>query len=262
MIEFKEMDMSLTEQKVLTFLEGRHEATTKETAKELGISEATVRRIFERLAQRSLIKRMHGGAQLQTSNAQIRNFSDKDKRNTAEKIAIAKAAAQLIKKRDLVFLNSGSTTFRVLRYISSEKVHIISNNMKLISQNMKDDIALTLLGGHFNKNTGSSTGPMAVHALTPTFSSLTILGTNGLHPSCGVTSNSLEEVEISQKMIKNTIGKIVILADHEKINRVANHQVCILDAIDILITDAKADKQLIKQYEEKGIDVIVANNLS
>lgn len=253
------LKLNLTEQKVLTFLETRNEVTTKETADYLDISEATVRRIFEHLAQLSLVERMHGGAQLRTSSAQIRNFLDKDKRNNAEKTAIAKSAARVVKKRDLVFLNSGSTTLRVPSYISSEKVHIVTNNMQLITQNIKDNIVLTLLGGSFDKVTRSSTGLIAINALSTTFSSLTILGTNGLHPIHGITSNSLEEVELSQKMIENTIGKIIVLADHEKVNRIANHQVCPIDAIDIIITDNKTDSHYIREYEERGIEVIIAN---
>lgn len=249
--------LNLNERKVLAFLENQHEATTKETAKSLDLSEATVRRIFERLAAFSLVERMHGGALLQTPNVQIRNFNEKDKRNHTEKIAIAKKAAQFIKRRDLVFLNSGSTTFQVPKYISSEKVKIMTNNIRIAMQDIKGNIALTLLGGNYNPTTCSATGSMALNSLSTTFSSLTILGTNGLHPIHGITSNSLEEVSISQKMIGNTVGKVILLADHEKVNRIASHQVCSIQQIDILITDKKTPIEYIQQYKEQGLEVLV-----
>ncbi len=258
-IESMSLKLNLTEQKVLTFLENHQEATTKEIAENITISEATVRRAFDRLAELSLIKRMHGGAKLQTSNVQIRNFSEKDKRNHAEKSAIAKAASSFIKRRDLVFLNSGSTTFQLLKYITAEKVHIVTNNIQLAMQNLKEDMTLTFLGGVYDATTRSSAGSVTLASLEPTFSSVTILGTNGLHPKHGLTSNSLSEVSVSQKMIQNTIGKVIILADHEKINRIANHKVCSLEDIDILITDKKTPKEYTQYYQEKGIEVIIAD---
>jgi DeoR family transcriptional regulator of aga operon len=45
------------------------------------------------------------------------------------------------------------------------------------------------------------------------------------------------------------------VADSSKLGRVAFGHVCDLDDIDILLTDAEADEQMVRQLRAAGVDV-------
>ena len=99
--------------------------TMTELCEQLGASESTVRRDLTQLDEKGLLKKVHGGA----IAADDRSFSmvendveSKSKLFTEEKTAIARYAASLIDDGDLVFIDAGTTTEKMIDFLPDKSV--------------------------------------------------------------------------------------------------------------------------------------------
>src|SRR5688572_31904547 len=88
---------------ILKLLASRGFLTEREVAEATGVSEITARRDLAELEDRQALKRTHGGAmtvrdgQVEIFDASEPTFDARRRRNSCAKIAIARAAAQLVK---------------------------------------------------------------------------------------------------------------------------------------------------------------------
>src|SRR3990170_1983950 len=82
-----------------------------ELAHEYGVSDMTVRRDLEALAERGLVAKVHGGAtSLEPRSTDEPGFAAKSTRQLAEKEAIARSAAELVQPGAAIALSAGTTT--------------------------------------------------------------------------------------------------------------------------------------------------------
>ena len=97
------------------------EVDIKLLAAELDISEITMRRDLNQLAADGLLYRTHGGA-MKVDPLQVpHDFMNKAAKNVEEKDKICRAAAKEINEGDIIFMDCGSTVFRLLQFIKSKK---------------------------------------------------------------------------------------------------------------------------------------------
>jgi DeoR family transcriptional regulator, fructose operon transcriptional repressor len=82
-----------------------------------GISPITVRRDLEKLHEKGLISKVHGGAIIREGLEPEPLFSEQIKLYKDEKERIAKEAAKLIQDGDSLILSSGSTCLGVVKYL-------------------------------------------------------------------------------------------------------------------------------------------------
>ncbi|MPN41759.1 hypothetical protein SDC9_189314 [bioreactor metagenome] len=75
----------------------------------------------------------------------------------------------------------------------------------------------------------------------------------------GLTNSTFVEASLNRKMIEQTRGKVIVVADHTKIGRVGPFLISPIDNIDILITTKGFPEEYFEQLINKGIKIIVAN---
>jgi DeoR family transcriptional regulator of aga operon len=82
------------------------------------------------------------------------------------------------------------------------------------------------------------------------------LGCNGVHPARGFTNTNIAEAEIKQAMVRSA-EKVVVLADHDKLGKVASAFVGDISGADLLITDDGADETLLRNLRSEGLAIDV-----
>ncbi len=103
---------------ILALVEEAGAARVSELVDQLGVSDMTVRRDIERLDAEGLLERVHGGAiALLPRAADEPGFSAKSSLMTAEKHAIARAAAALVEPGATIGISAGTTTYEFARAI-------------------------------------------------------------------------------------------------------------------------------------------------
>jgi DeoR family fructose operon transcriptional repressor len=250
---------------ILAMLKEQGEVTVAELALKFNLSQLTVRRDLDALAESAFVVRIHGGAKaaflpgnLLGSIREI-DFSNKSILNISEKQAIGKIAASYIGDNSTIFMNSGSTTLFFLQALQEKRVQIATNNAAATDVDYDAaHITLYVLGGEFRKPSKSFIGRMTEQAIKSIYSDYTILGTNGIDVNKGLTTGIYEECSTNLSMVEHTLKKVIVLADHSKFGVISNFISIPIDKIDMVITDSKCDPVQIAALEEKGIEVVIA----
>jgi DeoR/GlpR family transcriptional regulator of sugar metabolism len=115
-------------------------------------------------------------------------------------------------------------------------------------------IKLLLPGGEVRSGELSLTGSLA----EPSFSQLRVdtyvMGPCGIEVNAGITTHFLAETAVKRAAVKAS-QRVIAVADSSKFGRVAFGHVCDLDDIDIVLTDAEADQQMVMELRAAGVDV-------
>ena len=118
-------------QNVFSYIQERGGAQIKELAQRFRVSDSTIRRDMDELAERGLLRRTHGGAVLpQPKGMYERIYDEKMSMQLEEKRRIARAAARYVEKGDTIFLDSGTTAYQLaLCLAEKEGLTIITHDL-------------------------------------------------------------------------------------------------------------------------------------
>ena len=100
---------------LLQVLQTQGQIVAKDLRQELQLSEDTIRRDLRELAAAGRLQRVHGGA-LPASPAVV-DFAGRQQIASDAKVAIGRAAAQMIQRGQVVILDGGTTTAQIARHL-------------------------------------------------------------------------------------------------------------------------------------------------
>jgi DeoR/GlpR family transcriptional regulator of sugar metabolism len=242
---------------ILAQLKENETVRISELSQSLGVTRQTVRRDLSELEKGGSIKKVHGGAILNKANIEP-SYSNRIKTSVKEKEAIAEKAAQLVEDGDAIFIDIGTTTVLMAKKLKSKKGLTVITNSILVAVEFANspDIKVILSGGELRGEELSLSGPISTKSMSDIFIDKAFIGVGGLSIESGYTDYHLGESEFRRMMIKHS--KIsYALADNSKINVIAIFKSADIHDVDVLITDEKAPKGVIKFLRENGIEVII-----
>ena len=148
--------------RLLEMIRVRRFAALPELAKELDISESTVRRDLDLLEEQGSAQRIHGGVLYTGTSPKLPHFDANQPAEWEKKKAIAVAAVQLIDDGDTILLDGGSTTYELARLLVGRPLHVVTTSLpvaNLFASVGNSD--LVLIGGNICPRTGVARGPYA-----------------------------------------------------------------------------------------------------
>ncbi len=93
-------------------------------ARDLGVSEVTIRTDLRTLEDRGLLARTHGGAEA----TGYRDVLERQLQHAAQKDRIAAAAAELVQDFDLIMIEAGTTCAQIVAHLSGRRGVQVLNN--------------------------------------------------------------------------------------------------------------------------------------
>ena len=134
-----------------------------ELARQFETSQVTIRKDLEILHSHGLVHRTHGGALPSREGAlEDPTLREKEKLHRKEKLAIAAAAADLVKEGQVVILDSGTTTTAIARALREfQNLTIVTNAVNIAAELSGAAVEVILTGGTLRKNSFSLVGPIA-----------------------------------------------------------------------------------------------------
>lgn len=212
-----------------------------ELVKELNVSDMTIRRDLEGLAERGLLEKVHGGATAVPDGASYEpSFAAKSTRLQREKEAIAQLAARMVRPGTAIGISAGTTTYKVARHlIDVPGLTIVTNSTQvadLLHQAPSESHTVLLTGG-MRTPSDALVGPFALSALQTTHLDLVFMGVHGMDATSGFTTPNLLEAETNRALIAAG-RRLVVTADHTKWGVVGISSIARLDEANTLITDA------------------------
>jgi DeoR/GlpR family transcriptional regulator of sugar metabolism len=250
----------LRRQCILDELQRNGSALISGLAEQLSVSEMTIRRDLAGLERDGLLERVHGGAVLAQRGVEEPGFDKKVACQRAEKAAIARLAASMVRPGSAIGLSAGTTTFMLARQLAqAEGVTVLTNSMKVWTelQHPGDSQSRVILtGGDFRTPSDALVGPTADATIRSMYVDVLFLGVHGMDPVAGLTTPNISEAETNRTFIAHA-RRLVVLADHTKWRTVGLHIIGPLSAAETIVTDdgiaAEARELLSAQVDDLRI---------
>jgi len=229
-----------------------------ELMEKFGISIETVRRDLEYLEQQGFLRRVYGGAVLNGSLGSEPEYASRANVLHREKEAIAAEAAKLVDPNESIYLGVGTTVQAMAQYIKGISGLTVFTNALRTAVELSESTScqVVLSGGQLRPKELTLSGFPAEENFAHFNVNKAFIGIGGICES-GVTDFHIGEAQLHRQLIKNARQSIV-LADSGKLAQRAVVNVCALEKIDIVITDDKASRQVIRALEAAGVRVIIA----
>ncbi len=245
------------------FVERRGFASVADIAAELGVSDITIRRDLTRLEAQGLLLRTHGGAiaargvPAEAFDIDEPTFDARRRRNADAKDRIGAAAAGIVRAGETIGIDVGTTTLQVARHLANRSdIKVFTNNVRAATVLAEGPAHCYLPGGQLRGKELSIYGSIAVEQLQRYWLDRVFLGISGVTDQ-GLFDYSLEDTEIKRVYIERAT-QVVVLCDSSKFGRLSMVQICALDGIDLLITDASPPTELRAAFEAASVEVMVA----
>jgi DeoR/GlpR family transcriptional regulator of sugar metabolism len=215
-------------------------ARVAELARELDVSDMTVRRDLEILHQRGLLEKVHGGATAISSLASYEpGFAAKSALQRAEKAAIAAAAVELVEPGMTIAISAGTTTHAMATRVAEVPgVTVVTNSTgvaDVLYRTGRPDQTVILTGGTRTPS-DALVGPFAVAQLRSVHVDIVFMGVHGMDARAGFTCPNLLEAETDVALIEAG-RRLVVMADHTKWGLVGIATFAGLSQADVLVTD-------------------------
>ena len=225
-------------------------------ATQLDVSAATVRRDLEFLEQQRMLTRTHGGAVAQGVLYEL-PLRYKSGRHQEEKKRIAAEAASRVADGVAIGLTGGTTTTEVARaVIDRQRLTVVTNALNIASElAIRPNLKLVVTGGYARPESYELVGPLAEQALAGLNLDVVFLGVDGISPMAGITTHHEVEAHTNLALIERA-RHVVVVTDSSKIGLVAFAQICPIDRMHEVITDAGADHGLLAELGEAGVVVV------
>jgi DeoR family ulaG and ulaABCDEF operon transcriptional repressor len=232
-----------------------------------GVSEASIRRDFARLAAQGLAIRVHGGLEAlpDTVNAPgdvvslaTRSFDVSQTLNRDAKRAIANAAVALCTDGETIIINGGTTTYQMGEYLRERRLKVLTNSYLLadaLIHTSKCRVALP--GGEVYREQGMIVSPFEEDAIQHYSATRMFMSAISIGP-LGVIEGDPLLARAESKLLKRA-DKLIVLADSSKFVSRGSLVVCPLSRIDTLITDSDAPSDALDMLRGHGVPVVVVD---
>jgi DeoR/GlpR family transcriptional regulator of sugar metabolism len=230
-------------------------------ARELGVSDMTVRRDLEILDNRGLIEKVHGGATALPGSALFEpGFAVKSSLQQAEKESIADAAFGLVVPGTAIGISAGTTTYALARrLVDVAGLTVVTNSVPVadvLHRAGRTDQTIILTGG-VRTPSDALVGPFAVAALRTIHLDQVFLGVHGMDPRSGFTTPNVLEAD-TDRALAAAGRRLVVVADSSKWGVIGISSIARLDEADTLVTDAGLDPAAREIAAERVRELLIA----
>jgi DeoR/GlpR family transcriptional regulator of sugar metabolism len=232
--------------------------TVAELCERFSVSDMTIRRDLQRLAQDGILVRTHGGAVARMSE-QDAAYGTREQEQRREKEAIAYVAASLISPGETILLDAGTTTECLARHLHGKAgLTVITNSLHVLRELGGDrQITLIATGGTVRQSTLSFFGSWAEEMLSRFHADRLFLAAAAIDLDLGLFNSNVYEVGIKQQMIRSA-REVILLADHTKFGKRSTVKIADLDAVQCVVTDLQISPEIPMALREHRIDVRLA----
>jgi len=252
------MSFQIRKAKILQVLDERGTIDVRELSALLDLSDMTIRRDLNALAEQGLIVRTHGGAMLPGLGDRPVSFAGKAAQHSEAKEHIAQLAAHEISDGDIIFMDCGSTVFALCPFIRHKPITVITNSLPIVAELMSSKVTLNLIGGEVNKARQAVHGHTAESHIARYRADKAFIGVDGVSVANGLSANGELEAAHTLALMRQS-AKTYLLCDSTKLEQDRYLRFAPLSVIDTLVTDRNADKSVLTLYEEAGVRVVNKN---
>jgi DeoR/GlpR family transcriptional regulator of sugar metabolism len=246
---------------LVELLQDKGELQVSDIAGLYGISLPSVRRLCSQLERERRVIRTHGGIRpIQTKNDPYK-FEIIDTEYAAEKAAIAQYAVTLVKSRQSVFLESG-TTLKQFALVFAERLRkgelsdiVIFTNSLVNLEILQPVCKVIVVGGLYRPERRDFCGFLSEKLIHSLRFDLCFIGADGINLQSGIMALDAETVRLDELLIKNS-EKSILLTNSEKFAKNSLIPYCSVKDVHLIVTDSKLPQKTRDDYQAAGVNVV------
>ncbi len=249
------------QERILDFLDREGSGSIKQLSQVIGTSESTIRRDLKQLDANGLLTKVYGGATRNDRRVRTEEPDMLKKHNlfAEEKERIGRYAASLVSPGDFVFIDGGTTTEAVIRYLEEKDAVYMTNGLFQAQLLTGRGFETLVVGGTVRPVTEAIVGEEAVKQIRDCNFSLGFFGTNGITAENGFTTPNIIEAGFKNAALEQTLNPFV-LADPSKFGRIYPKTFAHIDEAQIITTELY-DKSYKNHMRIKEVDVDLYRDL-
>ena len=250
------MESNKRQKEIIDLLKENKLLSVNELSKRLFIGPASIRRDLNKLEKLGHVKRTHGGATLLDGLDSEIPLYVREEEARKEKEYIAKLAVKFVRDKDIILMDSSSTTYQITKFLQSYSgITVITNGAKTAIALGEKNISVYCTGGKLREFSLSYIGDTAKKFLENFCGNTLFFSCRAISDDFVLYDSSEYEAELRKVMIKQC-NKVVLLCDSAKIGKKSFYKICDFSNINYLVTDKKPDDKFIAQLKECGCGVI------
>jgi DeoR family transcriptional regulator of aga operon len=239
---------------VIRLLESTGRVSVPELAERFGVSLVTIRKDLETLERRHLLRRVRGGA-VPAPSPDEGSFEIRLHFRPAEKMAIAREAARMVRDGDAIALDGSTTCY----YLAKELVHkrglvVVTNGLPAAEALAESDATVVMPGGTLRRSSWALVGDMGATLAGRGRLAYGFFGLRALSPDLGLLELSPEETAVKRRLLSIS-GTVYGLFDSSKVGRFALHPFAETSKVTGLITDTGLPDEEVMAWKDAGVPV-------
>ena len=243
---------------ILSRLRTRGAVRITALSKELGVSAMTIRRDIAELADKGLLKRVHGGAVTTSTLLSEPLFSVKSQMDIGLKDAIAQEAIKYVAPGDVIAIGGGTTAYVFAQHLlesqQSSGITILTNSIpvaELVQALESKDVEVIT-------RSNSLVGPIADKVVASLRVNTVFLGTHSVSiPRGFLMPNSLEAA--TDMAMMDIADRTIVLTDHTKWSCTSLSLFARFDQVDTVITDDGLDPDSAAKTKDLVKELVLAH---
>ena len=240
---------------IQALLAERKSLSMHELCELLNVSMNTVRADVSCLVQDGVVEKVYGGIVMK-QNEDIPLYARRSQQETDCKCRIAKAAERLIEDGDIVFIDSGTTTMRVLDFLDPAKhITVVTASVSVLqrAQNMSN-VNVMILPGLYDMRRNAMLDSSTVEYLTRFQHNKGFFGVSSLTTTGGLGVSNWQEYEL-KRMAAAHSQKAYLLVDSTKYGKTPLLVYGSVDQMHEIITDTQIPMELVELCRQKNVQL-------
>ncbi len=235
-------------------------ATMEELRDAFGVSMNTVRRDIAELTVPGHIQKVYGGVKVSEKKSPLVPYAVRSSSPSTAKQAIGLKAARMVKDKDIIFIDSGTTTMHIMEALKDKHITIITNNIEVMVRALEyENIRLIVLPGEIHRKTHSITGEESASYLSHMNTNIAFMAATGASYT-GVTNSSPLEYSIKKAAVAHT-EKAVLLLTGNKFGVTSLYSYAELNQFKTVITDSTVPDAYRQSLADMGIDLQITDSV-
>ncbi|MEM1484609.1 DeoR/GlpR family DNA-binding transcription regulator [Oscillospiraceae bacterium PP1C4] len=245
--------------RLIEILKVRRFVSVKELASLLGVSQMTIRRDLAILESNRVAENIDGTTVYNPAHTVSKtdneyNLLTEVERQYTQKDAIGRFAATLIEPNDIIILDTGTTTEKIVPHIPNNLgITALCYNINILMELRRNTgIRMLFSGGNYHSNTQMFECPEGIAFIEGIRAQKVFISAAGIHETLGVTCVNSYEVPTKRAVLASSLQHILV-ADSQKFDAVRPAYFCPLSAIDVIVTDSHLSQEWRTRIQELGI---------
>lgn len=216
----------------------------------LGVSEMTVRRNLQQMADEGLLARVHGGAVMEKRWERERSFRMREIDRLDVKKKIAETAVSYIEKGQSIYLDGGTTCYEIAKRLPIDyNLTVITDSVAvLLELRERKRIEIILMGGQLSSDGNSLDGMLTAECAEKLSVEWCICSVGGF--STQALGNPGLIGTLTKKIMIRRAMRTLIVADSNKYNKHFLYDLCGWEAVDHFLTDDGIDQNMAAELEK------------